>query len=270
MDISAIKIEELRKMLAASEQVDEEILSALAKDARSGVQKLYNKLINERDKEIKEKERLKNIHQYEDKCCSQGYRLIAGVDEAGRGPLAGPVAAGAVILPEDIEIMAGVNDSKQLTAGKRKQLAERIKEAALCWSVALATVEEIERLNIRNASLLAMARAVDKLDLKPDILLVDGFIIPGVKIKQQAIVGGDAKSLSIAAASILAKVERDKIMEEYHALYPRYGFDQHKGYGTRQHIEAIMQHGPCPVHRRDFKPVRSYLDNRNGLFKDYF
>lgn len=265
-----MKIEEIKKMLAASEQVDEEILPVLARDSRSGVQKLYNKLINERDKGIREKERLKNILKYEDNCRSQGYRLIAGVDEAGRGPLAGPVAAGAVILPEDIEALTGVNDSKQLTAGKRKQLAEQIKEAALGWSVDLATVEEIERLNIRNASFLAMARAVDKLDVKPEILLVDGFIIPGVKIKQQAIVGGDAKSLSIAAASILAKVERDKIMEEYHALYPQYGFDKHKGYGTRQHIEAIMQYGPCPVHRRDFKPVRSYLDNRNGLFKDYY
>jgi ribonuclease HII len=266
-----MKIRDLKKMIDNCNNVDdldEAVLLDLANDKRTGVQKIYSKLINDLNKKIKEKERLKAIHKYEDNCCSKGYRLIAGVDEAGRGPLAGPVAAGAVILPDDIEIL-GVNDSKQLSSKQRTKLAEQIKKAALCWSIGLATEEEIERLNIRNATHLAMARAAKSLSLKPDILLVDGFLIPGVEIKQQAIVGGDAKSVSIAAASILAKVQRDKIMDNYHALYPQYGFDRHKGYGTKQHIEAIMKYGPCPIHRKDFEPIKSFIANRNSLFKDF-
>jgi len=247
----------------------ENIITVLAKDTRPGVQKLYNKLINDRNKQIIELERLKGIHKYEDNCCSNGYKLIAGVDEAGRGPLAGPVAAGAVILPDDIEII-GVNDSKKLSSKRRKQLAEQIKEVALCWSIGMATEEEIYRLNIRNASHLAMARAVNQLTSKPDILLVDGFLIPNLNLEQQAIVGGDAKSVSIAAASILAKVERDKIMDKYHEIYPDYGFDRHKGYGTKLHIEAIMKYGPCPIHRKDFEPVRSFIVNQNSLFKNFY
>ncbi|WP_347488561.1 ribonuclease HII [Desulfoscipio sp. XC116] len=269
LNISSIKICELKEIIKDDNKLDEDMLLALADDTRPGVQKIYNKLMNDRNKKIRELERLKEIHKYEESCCFKGYKLIAGVDEAGRGPLAGPVAAGAVILPDDIEI-CGVNDSKQLSNKKRKQLAGQIKEAALCWSIGLATEEEIEKLNIRNATHLAMARAVNKLKIKPDILLVDGFLIPDLEIEQQAIVGGDGKSVSIAAASILAKVERDRIMDKYHATYPEYGFDKHKGYGTKQHFEAIMRYGPCPIHRKDFEPVKSFIANRNSLFKDWF
>jgi len=268
LDTLSKKICELQKIIKDCNDIDEDIIHALANDTRPGVQKLYNKLINDRNKQIKEKERLKEIHKYEETYYSKGYTLIAGVDEAGRGPLAGPVAAGAVILPDNIEI-PGVNDSKKLSSKKRKQLAERIKEVALCWSIGIATEEEIFKLNIRNASFMAMVRAVNQLSVKPDILLVDGFVIPNLKIEQLAIVGGDAKSVSIAAASILAKVERDQIMDRYHEMYPEYRFDKHKGYDTKLHFETIMKYGPCPIHRKDFEPVRSYIANQNSLFKDF-
>ena len=184
--------------------------------------------------------------------------LVAGVDEAGRGPLAGPVVAAAVIL-DDTQPIAGLADSKVLTAARRERLFDEIRAKALCCSIGLASVEDIERLNILHATMLAMRRAVEGLRLKPVKVLVDGNRLPPLDILSEAIVGGDAKVASISAASILAKVHRDRLCQELHERYPVYGFASHKGYGTAEHLQALREHGPCPEHRRSFAPVAAAL-----------
>lgn len=180
--------------------------------------------------------------------------LIAGVDEAGRGPLAGPVVAAAVIL-DDLKPIKGLADSKQLTARRREKLYDEIRAKALCCSIAQASVEEIDRLNILNATMLAMQRAVQGLRLKPAKVLVDGNRLPPLDVLAEAIVSGDALVPAISAASILAKVTRDRLLDELDQLHPAYGFARHKGYGTAQHLQALMAHGPLPEHRRSFAPV---------------
>jgi len=184
--------------------------------------------------------------------------LIAGVDEAGRGPLAGPVVAAAVIL-DDANPIAGLADSKVLTALRRERLYDEIRAKALCCSIGEAGVDEIERLNILQATMLAMQRAVEGLRLKPAKVLVDGNRLPRLEVLCEAIVGGDAKVAAISAASILAKVHRDRWCDALHAQFPQYGFDRHKGYGTAEHLEALRVHGPCPEHRRGFAPVAALL-----------
>ena len=185
--------------------------------------------------------------------------LVAGVDEAGRGPLAGPVVAAAVILDER-QPSAGLADSKKLTALRRERLFDEIRAKALCCSVAEASVEEIDRLNILQATLLAMRRAVQGLRLKPGLVLVDGNRLPVLDIPAEAIVKGDALVPAISAASILAKVHRDRWCAEVHAQYPQYGFDAHKGYGTAAHLQALRAHGASPLHRRSFAPVAQQLE----------
>jgi len=186
-----------------------------------------------------------------------GYRFIAGVDEVGRGALAGPVVAAAVILPEDFD-HEDLADSKALTPEKRKALYEIIVREALSWAVGEASHAEVDALGILQASLLAMSRAVMGLNLTPELLLVDGrFCLPGWSGPQRAVVDGDALCPSVAAASIVAKVARDRLMEEICPTYPVYGFSRHKGYGTREHLEALKLYGPCPIHRRTFRPVSS-------------
>lgn len=180
--------------------------------------------------------------------------LMAGVDEAGRGPLAGPVVAAAVIL-DDLQPIVGLNDSKKLTAKRRVQLFDEIRARALCFSIAEATVQEIDQHNILQATMLAMKRAVEGLRLKPQRVLVDGNRLPTLDILAEAIVQGDALVPAISAASILAKVHRDRLCEEMHERYPIYGFDQHKGYGTAQHLAALQMHGPADCHRMTFAPV---------------
>lgn len=184
--------------------------------------------------------------------------LQAGVDEAGRGPLAGPVVAAAVIL-DDLRPIKGLRDSKQLTASRREALVEEILAKALCCSVAQASVEEIDSLNILQATMLAMRRAVAGLRLRPHIVLVDGNRLPRLEVPAEAIVKGDSRLASIAAASILAKVHRDRLCRELHERFPGYGFDEHKGYATAAHLAALKQHGACPQHRRSFAPVASVL-----------
>jgi ribonuclease HII len=184
--------------------------------------------------------------------------LVAGVDEAGRGPLAGPVVAAAVIL-DDLKRIRGLNDSKVLTPAVRERLYDEIRAKALCCSVAEATVEEIDELNILQATLLAMRRAVEGLRLKPAKVLVDGNQLPRLMVHAEAIIGGDAKVKSISAASILAKVHRDRLCLQLHALHPQYGFDEHKGYSTPAHLAALKVHGACAIHRRSFAPVREAL-----------
>ncbi len=180
--------------------------------------------------------------------------LVAGVDEAGRGPLAGPVFAAAVIL-DDLVPIAGLNDSKKLSAKRRERLYDEIRAKALCCSVAMASVEEIDRLNILQATLLAMQRAVKGLRLKPSKVLVDGNRLPTLDVLAEAVVGGDATVKAISAASILAKVSRDRWADELHLRHPAYGFDRHKGYGTAEHMAALQRHGVLAEHRRSFAPV---------------
>ncbi|KNZ32134.1 MAG: ribonuclease HII [Methylibium sp. NZG] len=184
--------------------------------------------------------------------------LIAGVDEAGRGPLAGPVVAAAVMLDE-LQPIRGLRDSKLLTARARDRLFDEIRAKALCCSIAMASVEEIDRLNILQATLLAMSRAVDGLRLKPHKVLVDGNRLPVLKVLSEAIVKGDAKVKAISAASILAKVHRDRLCADLHQAHPQYGFDGHKGYATAAHLAALRAHGACAQHRRSFAPVREVL-----------
>lgn len=188
---------------------------------------------------------------YENELAKQGYKNICGVDEAGRGPLAGPVCAAAVILKTD-DIIEGVNDSKKLSEKKRELLYDIIKQRAISYSVAFATVEEIEKINILNATMLAMKRAVEGLKIPADYAIIDGNKTPELDIPCNYIVKGDAKSMSIAAASILAKVTRDRLLLEYAEQYPQYNFEKHKGYGTKVHIQALKEYGPCPIHRKSF------------------
>lgn len=188
---------------------------------------------------------------YEKEAMAQGYRHICGVDEAGRGPLAGPVCAAAVILPEGC-IIEGVNDSKKLTEKKRDALFDVIIETAVSCSIAFGTVEEIERDNILAATMNTMKRAVEGLSVKADYAMIDGNRLPPLDIPAECIVKGDAKSMSVAAASILAKVSRDRLMLEYAEKYPQYAFEKHKGYGTKLHIEKILEYGECPIHRPSF------------------
>ena len=191
-------------------------------------------------------------YSYEKAAETSGFKLICGVDEAGRGPLAGPVCAAAVILPQDLEI-EGLNDSKKLSEKKREQLFDIITEKAVAYCVAYGTLEEIEEKNILQATFLAMNRAIEGLEQKADFALIDGNKIPvGIKIPAAAIVKGDAKSMSIAAASILAKVSRDRLLMEYDKKYPEYQFAKHKGYGTKLHTDLIKEFGPCEIHRLSF------------------
>jgi ribonuclease HII len=189
--------------------------------------------------------------ELEDFYWEKGFEHLAGVDEAGRGPLAGPVVAGAVILPKGLYI-DGVNDSKKLSPKQREALYQRIFEVALSIGVGIVSHEVIDRINIYQASILAMRKAVEKLTLPPSIVLADGNSFKHESLRFQNVIDGDAKSMTIAAASIIAKVTRDSLMREYHVQFPEYGFDRHKGYGTRLHIDALRQHGLCPIHRRTF------------------
>lgn len=259
MDISHLPIVKIKELAEDSTLLaGAEFMSALEQDPRVGVQAIYRRLKKASDSAKAEAERMARLYFYENGLKARGYYPVAGVDEAGRGPLAGPVAAAAVILPDECAL-PGLNDSKKLTPQKRELLAAQIKEQAVAWSVALADVEEIYRHNIHQASQIAMCRAVTQLKLKPAGVLVDGFRIGRLSIPQKPIIGGDALSASIAAASILAKVERDCLMEEYHEMYPVYGFQRHKGYGTAEHLQALTRWGPCPIHRTGFRPVLEIL-----------
>lgn len=198
-----------------------------------------------------ETERQEKMKETEKRLISRGYRLIAGVDEAGRGPLAGPVYAAAVILPEDIRL-DGINDSKKLSPKKRAELFDEIIEKATAYSVFSVDEKKIDEINILRATHLAMNGAVLSLSKKPDYVIIDGNSISSMDIPHETIVKGDAKSISIAAASVLAKVSRDRYIEKMAEIYPEYGFEKHKGYGTKEHIEAILRYGVSPIHRKTF------------------
>ncbi len=246
----SIAVSELKKILRETTDADlPAVISEYSSDERASVQKELNSAQKRYDKYIKELERLETMALYENKYSE--YAFICGIDEVGRGPLAGPVVAGAVILPKDSRIMY-INDSKKLTEAKREELYERIMDEAVSAATGLSTHERIDEINILNATYEAMRQAISKLDPAPDLLLNDAVTIPEVSIRQVPIIKGDAKSMSIAAASIIAKVTRDHMMVEYDRIYPGYGFADNKGYGSAAHIEALKRLGPTPIHRRSF------------------
>ncbi len=235
----------------------------LKDDVRTGAKRLLEKFKKAVQREEKEQKRLESLWKYEQEAREKGFLKVAGIDEAGRGPLAGPVVAAAVILPSE-GIPAGIDDSKKLTAKKREELFGKIRAIALGVGVGQADVREIDELNIYRAAQLAMERAVGALGVKPDYLLTDAMPLPALKsIPQKPLVHGDALSLSIAAASIIAKVTRDRLMGEMHRQYPVYGFEGHKGYGTEEHMRALEAHGPCPEHRLSFGPVMETLARKS-------
>jgi len=225
-------------------------------DERSGVKKLIEQYQKKLERHEKELERLEKMLEFEKKY-GKDYSYICGIDEAGRGPFAGPVVAGAVILPVGLKI-EGLNDSKQVSEKRREELYDEIMEKAISVGVGMSSPGRIDEINILQATYEAMQHAVEDLEVVPDLLLNDAVTIPQIPIKQVGIVKGDARSLSIAAASIIAKVTRDRLMEEYAQLYPEYGFERNKGYGSQEHRDALKKYGPCPIHRRSF--IHNYVN----------
>ncbi|MCI9079579.1 MAG: ribonuclease HII [Lachnospiraceae bacterium] len=226
-----------------------ELYDLYADDERKGVRQLIEKARHEDEKLLLELKRLDKMKVFEKKYAA--YQNIAGIDEAGRGPLAGPVVAGAVILPVDCEILY-LDDSKKLSAARREQLYDEITSKAVAYGVGIVSAGRIDEINILQATYEAMRAAIENMGKEPGMLLVDAVTIPKIKYKQTGIIKGDACSVSIAAASIIAKVTRDRIMVDFDQMYPEYGFASHKGYGSKAHIEAIKEHGPCPLHRKTF------------------
>ena len=235
-------------------------LEEYASDERGGVQKLIEKYQKKLDKKQKEKERLEKMFFFENKYRSE-CPVICGIDEVGRGPFAGPVVAGAVILPADVlndwTDIEGLNDSKQVSEKRREELYEVIKSKAVACGIGVIPPSRIDEVNIRNATMEAMKLAVEDLGVVPDLLLIDAMTLKDLPIRQVDIIKGDARSLSIAAASIMAKVTRDRMMETYAEVYPEYHFEKNAGYGTAEHIAALREHGPCPIHRSTF--IHNYV-----------
>ena len=251
--IADYTIKELEAALAAPE-VSEDFLAACREDPR----KAAARLVRRYEKAQAEHARLLKMYAYEHEAWARGYEIVAGVDEAGRGPLAGPVSVAAVILPHDL-CLPKLNDSKKLSAKVREELFDEIQEKAIAVGTALIDAQTIDRVNIYQATINGMYEAIFSLQPEPQEVLIDAVPLENLPMASQSIIKGDAKSASIAAASIIAKVTRDRLMDEYDKIYPEYGFAQHKGYGTAQHIEALKKYGPCPIHRRSFEPVRSLV-----------
>lgn len=248
--IGAIK----KEFQAAEDTMLPVFVETYASDGRNGVQALVNQAKKRLQKLEEERERIHRLGKYEREYAQYDY--ICGIDEVGRGPLAGPVVAGAVILPKDCEILY-INDSKKLSAKKREELYDIIMEQAVATGIGMVSPRRIDEINILQATYEAMREAISKLSVTPDILLNDAVTIPQVDIPQVPIIKGDAKSISIGAASIIAKVTRDRLMEEYEKIMPEYGFASNKGYGSGAHIEAIKTYGPSPIHRMTF--IKNFL-----------
>lgn len=244
------KIAEIKaKLQAAEEHMLPSFILEYETDARAGVKKLVEQAKKRLEALEREKERIEKLKVYERQYESRGY--VCGIDEVGRGPLAGPVVAGAVILPKDCHILY-INDSKKLSEKKREELYDIIMEQAVATGIGMVSPARIDEINILQATYEAMRQAIQNLSVTPDILLNDAVTIPQVDIPQVPIIKGDAKSISIGAASIIAKVTRDRLMEEYDKVMPEYGFAQNKGYGSQAHMEAIRVYGPSPIHRQSF------------------
>lgn len=248
-------INEIQKILqAASVEALPEFIETYSSDERAGVRKLVETAKKRLTALEKERARIEALRVYEEQYAEYDY--ICGVDEVGRGPLAGPVVAGAVILPKGCRILY-INDSKQLSEKKREELYSVITEQAAAWAVGYASPERIDEINILQATYEAMRQAIGKLQPVPGILLNDAVRIPGISVPQVSIIKGDAKSITIGAASIVAKVTRDRMMRDYDQIYPAYGFAENKGYGSQGHIEALQKYGPTPIHRKSF--IRNFI-----------
>ncbi|WP_062105092.1 ribonuclease HII [Bacillus niameyensis] len=252
--MKTLTIKEIKERLETITDEQDAFLKELEFDSRKGVYNLKENWYKRKQKELEEQERYNSMLKYESELTDQGFHFIAGIDEVGRGPLAGPVVSSAVILPANIYIK-GLNDSKQLTSAKREYLYEIIMEKAVAVGIGIISAEEIDRLNIYEATKKSMLAAVSSLKTNPDFLLIDAMTL-GSPYPEKSIIKGDSHSVSIAAASIVAKVTRDRMMKEYHKKYPEYGFNEHMGYGTKAHLNVINTLGPCPIHRKSFAPIR--------------
>jgi ribonuclease HII len=254
---SSWTIEKIRQYLLPAENLSEKEIVMLQEDKRVGVRELLARYIERKEQLRQERERLLRMNSREGQLYKKGFQIVAGVDEAGRGPLAGPVVAAAVILGrgEDLFIWRDIDDSKRLSPSKREKLYQTISERSVAVGLGIVDVDMIDKINIHKASLLAMKLAVEQLRPQPRFLLVDGFRIPGIDLQLEAVKGGDGLCLSIAAASIVAKVTRDRLMEKYDQLYPGYGFAKNKGYPTPEHRRAIKSLGLSKLHRKTFRSL---------------
>ncbi len=252
MNIEKLSIKQIKDLMV--KECNEELLTAIKNDARKGVQTIYKSY----QQEMKERQRVADLYTFENECRANGYKLIAGVDEVGRGPLAGPVVVASVILPENFFIEK-INDSKKLSEATREKIYDIIMENAIAVNRAIIDEKTIDRVNIYQAAMNGMYEAIYGLNPKPDAVLIDAMPLESLDIYHQSIIKGDAKSASIAAASIVAKVERDRMMNEFDKIYPQYGFAKNKGYGTSEHLEALRKYGPCEIHRKSFEPIKSMV-----------
>lgn len=266
MKLSDLSIDEIRgQVFEVNQPVTAHFLKQLGRDPRQGVRKIYELAKKRYERDRAERLRLENMLNFERVLWKTGIQAVAGVDEAGVGPLAGPVVAAAVVFSPGTEL-AGVDDSKRLDPEQRAKMEAAIRQTAAAIGIGLADVDEIDRLNIYHAALLAMRRAVEALPLKPGHLLIDARILPDMAIPQNSFHKGDGINFSIAAASIIAKTYRDRVMDELERKYPGYGFAQHKGYSTPEHQSAIRDRGPCPAHRMSFQFIRELCGEFAELF----
>jgi ribonuclease HII len=262
LDTAQMTVAQITTLLS-QQKISLHIIDKLKNDTRSSVQRIVSTWENRRKKIELEKERIAALYKYERQLNNAGYNLVAGVDEAGRGPLAGPVMVAAVILPPDC-YLPGLNDSKKLTPPQREKLYKEINEVAISVNRCEVSAEIIDEINIYRATVGGMYSAIAGLTTAPQAVLIDAVPLPHLTIPSKSIISGDQVSASIAAASIIAKVERDHIMNELDRQYPRYGFSRHKGYGTQEHMDALAKYGPCPCHRRSFAPVKAVANDCAG------
>jgi ribonuclease HII len=258
-DLSNYTIKQV-EALFAEQKITEEFLTLCRNDGRKAI----GTLVRRYERQQQERQRVAELYNYERQFWAKGCEFVAGVDEAGRGPLAGPVSVAAVILPHDL-YLPKINDSKKLSAKVRDELYDEIMDRALAIKTALVDAKTIDRVNIYQATINGMYESIFGLAQEPQAVLIDAVKLDNLPMVSESIIKGDAKSASIAAASIIAKVNRDRLMDEYDKQYPEYGFAQHKGYGTAQHIEALKKYGPCPIHRLSFEPIRSMVDRPTGV-----
>ena len=258
-DLSDYTIKQV-EALFAEQKITEEFLTLCRNDGRKAI----GTLVRRYERQQQERQRVAELYNYERQFWAKGCEFVAGVDEAGRGPLAGPVSVAAVILPHDL-YLPKINDSKKLSAKVRDELYDEIMDKALAIKTALVDAKTIDRVNIYQATINGMYESIFGLAQEPQAVLIDAVKLDNLPMVSESIIKGDAKSASIAAASIIAKVNRDRLMDEYDKQYPEYGFAQHKGYGTAQHIEALKKYGPCPIHRLSFEPIRSMVDRQTGV-----
>ncbi|MET3682118.1 ribonuclease HII [Alkalibacillus flavidus] len=257
MDIKQMTVRDVKALIDQGD-VDEHTIALLREDSRTGVQKVIKQYDKRVELEKQKYQQFQDMRAYEQAGWSRGYRYIAGVDEVGRGPLAGPVVAASVVLDPDDESLVGINDSKQLSESQRKAFYDTIIERAIAVGVGVVEAETIDKINIYQSAKQAMQQAVDHMATQPDYCLIDAMTLEELMCPQQSLIKGDQKSISIAAASVIAKVTRDRLMIEAAHTYPDFEFERNMGYGTPNHLQALAKHGPTKIHRLSFNPVSSY------------